>query len=469
MMQWTVADIVTTTGGRLLYGANDLCFSCVGIDSRRVDAGMLFVAICGQVHDGHTFIEQVVASGVRGMVIQSDRAVALDHDAWTAMGVACVAVNDTTVALGALAACQRRRVRIPVVAITGSSGKTTTRQMTTRVMAQRYNTLATQGNLNNEIGVPLTLFNLAAEHQAAVVELGMNHAGEIDRLGAICKPTIGVITNVGPAHLEFLGSVAGVARAKAELLAHISPEGSAVLNLDDPHVAALADTASGRVFFFGTAAPADVRAEAIQEGARRIAFDLCLPGETVAVQLPASGRFMVSNALAAAAVGHLAGLTAQEIKAGLEAFVPVAGRFSIKKLANGVHLIDDTYNANPDSMAAALDALGVLKGTQRAFVALGDMLELGGRAEPLHQQVGQLAARAKVSKLYAHGTYAHSVVAGARAQGMIPAQLYVGSKTEIATDLIQDLQPGDWVLVKGSRGMAMETVVAAICRWAENE
>lgn len=469
MMQWTVDDIVQATGGRLLYGAKDQAFNGVGIDSRQLDPGMLFVAICGLNHDGHTFIGQVVTKGVRGIVVQSDRATTLEHEAWKARGVACVAVADTTHALGALARHQRGRHTIPVVAITGSNGKTTTRQMTALVMRQRYSTLATRGNLNNEIGLPLTLFDLAAEHQAAVVELGMNHAGEIDRLGAICRPTIGVITNVGPAHLEFLGSLEGVAQAKGELLAHIDGKGSAVLNLDDCRVAGLADKAKCNVLFFGTAAGAHVRAEAIDEDVGGTSFELCLPGAKCVIRLQTTGRFMVANALAAAAVGHLAGLTLEEIKAGLETFVAVKGRLCTKQLANGVNLIDDTYNANPDSMAAAFDTLQAIKGGGRAFAAVGDMLELGDQAAALHWQVGKMAAQAEIEKLYAYGDHAHSVVAGARENGMPERQLVVGSKTVIAEDLIENVKANDWVLVKGSRGMAMETIVAALRRWAEKE
>lgn len=469
MMQWRVDDIVQATGGRLLFGDEAQTFNSVGIDSRQLDPGMLFVAICGLNHDGHAFIEQVVSQGVCGIVVQSDHSAALDQEVLINSGIACVAVKDTTRALGALAAYQRDRHKIPVVAITGSNGKTTTRQMTALVMRQGYNTLATQGNLNNEIGLPLTLFHLADEHQAAVVELGMNHMGEIDRLGAICQPTIGVITNVGPAHLEFLGSLEGVAQAKGELLAHIHSQGHAVLNLDDPLVAAMAHRAKCKVLFFGMAADAQIRAEAIQESGRGTCFELCLPAEKVTVQLQTTGRFMVSNALAAAASGHLAGLKAAQIKTGLETFRPVKGRLSIKELPNGVHVIDDTYNANPASMAAALDALAAMKGDGRAFAVVGDMLELGSQAGELHRQVGQKAAQVGIYKLYAHGEYGESVLTGARDRGITGSHLVAGRKTDIAEDLIQHLQAGDWVFVKGSRGMAMEKVVDAICRWAENE
>lgn len=468
-MEWTVDDIVRAADGRFLCGNRDQRFGSVAIDSRQVNREMLFVAIRGQNHDGHDFIGQVLAQGVRGVVIQSDCAAGIDLEAMQSTGAVCVAAADTTRALGALAAFQRGQFQIPVVAITGSSGKTTTRRMMALVMEQHYHTLATRGNLNNEIGVPLTLFNLTADHQAAVVELGMNHKGEIERLGAICQPTIGVITNVGPAHLEFLGTLEGVANAKAELLAHVQRGGYTVLNLDDPLVAAMAGNAQSKVFYYGVAAKADVRAESLVAGAFGTSFELCLPDDRVEVQLKTAGHFMVSNALAAAAVGHLAGISAGQIKSGLELFAPVKGRLSVKALPNGVHLIDDTYNANPASMAAAFEALQAMKGQGRAFVAVGDMLELGDQAEALHRQVGQTAAQSGIFKLYAHGDYAQSVLAGAREKGMQQRRLVAGQKTTIAKDLMQHLRDGDWLLVKGSRGMAMESVVAAVDSWAQDK
>jgi UDP-N-acetylmuramoyl-tripeptide--D-alanyl-D-alanine ligase len=466
-MNWGLQDIVTATGGRLLYGGPDQCFDGIGIDSRIIASGALFVAIQGASHDAHKFLPQVVAKGVRGIVVHERAETGLEHAAWQAQGVACVAVQDTTRALGALAAFQRDRMQIPVVAVTGSNGKTTTRRMTAQVLSQRLKTLATEGNLNNEIGVPLTLFRLTAEHQAAVVELGMNHAGEIDRLAAICRPTIGMITNVGPAHLEFLGSLQGVARAKGELLAHIAADGHVILNRDDAHLCDLAQRAPVPVLFFGTHPEADVRAEAVCESAEAVSFELVLPGGRLAVRLSTPGRFMVLNALAAAAAGHLAGVPIEAIKAGLESFRPGHGRLSVKATANGVHIIDDTYNANPASMAVALQTLAALKGERRGFIVFGEMLELGEQADALHHQVGTLAGRSGAVKLYACGAHAGHLLAGARQAGMAPEQLVAAAKEEIAADLTQVLAPGDWLLVKGSRGMAMETVVSAIEQWAQ--
>jgi UDP-N-acetylmuramoyl-tripeptide--D-alanyl-D-alanine ligase len=468
-MNWPLEDIVTASAGRLLYGAAPHGFGGIGIDSRTIGPGDFFVAICGATHDGHRFIPQTVAKGVRGIMVQEPGAIHLDHGTFEREGVACVAVSDTTRALGALAAFARRRMQIPVVAITGSNGKTTTRRMTALVMERQYKTLATEGNLNNEIGLPLTLFRLTEDHQAAVLELGTNHPGEIDRLGAICRPTIGVITNVGPAHLEFFGSVQAVARAKAELLAHIDPQGYTVLNKDDERVSAMADQAPCRVLYFGTGSGADIRAESVKETAAGVRFRLILPDDRLDIALRSPGRFMVSNALAAAAAGYVAGVGSSAIKAGLESFRPVKGRLDVVAAANQVHIIDDTYNANPSSMAAAIQTLKALKGSNRGFIVLGDMLELGEGAAALHHQVGTLAGGSGAVKLYACGQYARDVIAGARQAGMAPSQLAAAAKEEITALLLREIQTGDWLLVKGSRGMAMETVVDTVLQWARKD
>jgi UDP-N-acetylmuramoyl-tripeptide--D-alanyl-D-alanine ligase len=465
-MNWSVKDILTATDGRFLYGGSVQSFRGIGIDSRTIDPGALFVAIQGEKHDAHGFISQVVSKGVKGLVIQNQTDQPMHHDQWKAKGVACITVADTTRALGALAAFARQQMDIPVVAITGSNGKTSTRQLTAAVMAKQYSTLATEGNLNNEIGLPLTLFKLDRNHEAAVLELGINHFAEMNRLGAICKPTIGMITNVGPAHLEFLGSLEGVAKAKGELLAHIDPKGYAVLNKDDTHVAALASQAGCPVVFFGTSSQADIRAESIAETVGGFAFDLVLPGVRIPVKLRTPGRFMVMNALAAAAAGHLSGVDAQQIKQGLESFKSVRGRVQVVETAVGVKIIDDTYNANPASMVAAMEVLSAIRKNDRCFMVFGDMLELGDQADQMHRQVGAAAAKVGAVKVYAYGDSAQALISGAGKGGMAEKQLMTGSKEKIAADLISHLRPNDWVLVKGSRGMAMETVVEAISNWA---
>jgi UDP-N-acetylmuramoyl-tripeptide--D-alanyl-D-alanine ligase len=461
-MQWRVEDILKATGGRLACGPLTSLFSGVVIDSRTIASDQLFVAICGEHHDGHSFVSQVLDHGVKGVMIQSDHTIETQYRSWCAAGTTCIVVADTTLALGALAAFQRRQFAIPVVAITGSNGKTTTRRMTEQVLAQRFRTLATQGNFNNEIGLPLTLFKLTADHQAAVLELGMNHFGEMNRLGAICQPTIAVITNVAAAHLEYVGSLEGVARAKGELIRHIHASGTLVLNQDDPQVAALADQAQCRVLFYGTAADAAVRAENIRTDPAGIVFDLVLPIGQTRVALHTPGRFMVLNALAAACAGYLAGVDIDGIKQGLEGFQAVQGRLNLLQTDQGVHIIDDTYNANPGSMVVAFDTLTNLKQDAPAYIALGDMLELGNQASVLHSVVGEKAAAVGPLKLYAFGNYAQDVAAGAQRAGLPSERIFVGTQEAIAADLRKHLKSGDWLLVKGSRGMAMETVVAEV-------
>ncbi len=464
---WTTREILAATQGELLGGELERTFSQVFIDSRKVSADGVFVAIIGDVHDGHSFASEVVEKGVRGLVVSRDKTQQLPVSAWKQIGVVCIAVADTTRALGDMAAFNRRRSATSVVAITGSNGKTTTRQMTAGVVSQQFKTLATAGNFNNAIGLPLTLLGLEADHQWAVVELGTNNPGEIAGLAKICTPDIGVITNIGPAHLEGLGSLEGVAREKGSLLKCLRAGGKAVLNADDPRVRQLAGRTNNAVHLYGVSEDAAVKAVQVEEAPDGIGFTLKIAAESISIRLNSPGRFMVSNALAAAAVGHLIGLSVAAIKAGLESFQPVAARMNIVHAPGGIHIIDDTYNANPDSMKAALATLSRMSGGARAVFVAGDMLELGRQAPSLHNQLGRLAAEAGISRLYARGAFANLVAAGAREQGLPAANAITGSREEIVADLIKWLQPGDWVLVKGSRGMAMEKVVEGLKAWAE--
>jgi len=464
---WTTAEILEATAGELMCGNLPNAFSKVFIDSRMLADDGVFVAISGEIHDGHTFLSEVIDQGVRGLVVNRKETENLPLAAWKTKGMACIAVADTTRALGDMAAFNRRRSQASVVGITGSNGKTTTRQFTAAVVSQRYNTLATAGNFNNEIGLPLTLLGLELSHQWAVVELGTNNPGEIARLAEICSPNIGVITNIGPAHLEGLGSIDGVAQEKGSLIAGLRKNGTAVLNADDPRVLQLARQTRNQVVLYGLSADAGVRATDITENDAVINFTLNIAGESVSIRLNSPGRFMVTNALAAAAVGHQLGLSISTIKGGLEAFTPVSGRMNILHTTDGIHIIDDTYNANPDSMQVALTTLKAMRAGSRGIFVAGDMLELGNQAPALHSEIGAIAARSGISRLYARGEFADKVVSGARDAGMPAKNTIIGSRREIIADLIECLQPGDWLLVKGSRGMAMEKVVRGIKDWAE--
>ena len=465
---WTTAKVLEATKGTLLCGDINRVFAGVSIDSRRIAPDDLFVAIKGDVHDGHGFAGDVIAGGVAGLIIDKGQAAARPGRLCREKGLVCVTVSDTTKALGDLAAFQRQRSNASVVAITGSNGKTTTCTMTAAIVAQCFSTLTTSGNLNNEIGLPLTLLNLNLHHQWAVVELGMNRPGEIERLGEICSPQIGLITNIGPAHLEGLGSIDAVMRAKGELLTKIKPAGTAVLNADDPKLLQLADQTPANVVLFGLSKNAQIRGQSIRKKGLGLSFTLRMPSESISIDIETPGRFMVSNALAAAAVGYLLGASARQIKTGLESFVPVQGRLNVHKTHKGIYIIDDTYNANPGSMSAAIETLKSLKENGRGVMVVGDMLELGPQAESLHHNIGILCAKSKISRIYATGKFAESVAAGARNEDMDSDNIILGTKEAIFKSIIGRLAPGDWVLVKGSRSMAMEQIVEKLLKWAND-
>lgn len=461
---WTTADILEATGGELICGDLKYGFSSISIDSRTILANELFVAIKGEVHDGHSFAEDVIRQGISGLVIDKEKVNDLPVLEWIKNKMVCIAANNTTKALGDLASFHRKRANVPVVAITGSNGKTTTREMTAAVVGQRFPTLSSKGNFNNEIGLPLTLLKLDHGHECAVVELGMNAPGEIARLGEMCMPDIGVITNIGPAHLKGVGSIEGVMHAKGELLDKIKTGGTAVLNADDHRVLHLAEKTTANVIFFGISDEATSRAETIIETDRGISFTLVLPKETITIDLKIPGIFMVSNALAAAAVGYKLGLSAKEIKTGLEDFKQSGGRMNILHTSRGINLIDDTYNANPGSMEEALKTLTTLKKNNRGIFIAGDMFELGRHAEQMHEEIGALAAGAGISMLYATGEFAETVASGAAGGGMKSGNIFTGSKKEILDDLTGRLRKNDWVLVKGSRAMEMEEIVEELMR-----
>jgi len=458
---WTGKDVLKGAAAVAVCGDPAAGFSAVSIDSRSVGADDLFVAIRGEAHDGHRYAPEAVRRGCRAVLIERDKVDGLPTDRWAGQGVFCAAVADTRRALGDLAAFHRNRLQARVVAITGSNGKTSTREMTVAVVSALGPTLAPVSNFNNDIGVPLTLFRLTVDHRVAVLELGMNHFGEIARLTDICRPDIGVITNVGPAHLEGVGSLEGVQKAKGELLERMPPNRCAVLNADDPRVLAMAQKTALKVLLFGTGPDARVRAEKIRAEAGRLHFLLALPSGPVPVVLNTPARFMVHNALAAAAVGHLLGLSPETIRAGLESFSPVKGRLQVLKTDGGVTIIDDTYNANPGSMAGVIDTLGQ-SGAARRILVLGDMKELGAEAESLHRGIGKKAAESGLARFYITGDFADAVAEGAVAGGMESKKIFCGAKPDILVDLTGFARPGDWVAVKGSRAMKMEDVVEGL-------
>jgi UDP-N-acetylmuramoyl-tripeptide--D-alanyl-D-alanine ligase len=363
-----------------------------------------------------------------------------------------------------LAAYHRSRFSIQVVAVTGSNGKTTTKEMVADVLAQRWAVLRTEGNRNNRIGVPQTLLRLAPRHKAAVVEMGVDHVGQTAYLAALVRPTIGLITNVGPDHLEFFGSLEVSAEAKGELLDCLPPEGTAVLNADDPYFSYLAARARCRVLSFGLSVKADVRADRLTMGRHGIAFTLRLPGCTrpQPVSLRVLGTHNVLNALAAAAVGHALGLGSTTIAAGLGQFRPLAMRSQVIT-AGSIRIINDCYNANPASMRAAIDLLVTLGARARTVAVLGDMLELGSATHVLHREIGAYLAKKDVTHLIVCGSLGRFIAEGACAMGM-PVERVVQTvdAVEAGHAVSALVQAGDVVLVKASRGMKMEQVVAKL-------
>lgn len=433
-------------------------------DSRLVRGGDLFVAFVGDRYDGHAFVPAALAQGAVGAIVREDYA--LPPQTKRMVRPVLLGVKDTLLAYQQLATHHRNRFTIPLVAITGSNGKTTTKDMVASVLAQRWRTLKTEGNLNNRIGVPQTLFQLTPRHQAAVIEMGVDQQGQTLRLCDIARPTIGIITNIGPDHLEFLGSMEGSAQAKAELLDKLPPDGVVVLNADDQYFDYLAARAQCRVVSFGMSSKAEVRAEQAHEeaGGRGSVFGLVLPGRArpTRVSLRTHGMHNIQNALAAAAVGYVLGLPGSTIAEGLSRFRPAAMRSQVG-MCHGVQLINDCYNANPASMKAAIQMLVQLADGKRTIAVLGDMLELGPDAKRMHREVGAFVAEHGVTLLIACGTLNRELTQGARAAGMASDRIVeVADSHAGGTALKAIVRQGDVVLVKASRGMRMEHVVETL-------
>ena len=456
MATFTLKEIAEATGGSML-GEPAVVTGGVSTDSRQVAEGQLFVALRGERFDGHAFLEQAAGRGVRVFLV--DQRWRDAHE--LPQGCSAVVVPDTLKALGDLAAWHRRRFKLTVVAVTGSNGKTTTKEMLSGILTQTGPGLKTEGNLNNLIGLPLTLLRLTGRERWAVLELGMSAFGEIDRLAQIAQPDVGIITNAFPAHLETLGSVEGVARAKGELFLRVKPGGFAIYNVDDPLISKCQSSFDVTRLTFGLRG-AEVSSASIKSlGKRGESFTLRLPNGEQQVVLRAFGQHNVYNALAAAAAAFALGVSSELIRSGLEEFTPYDKRFQLEQLA-GVTLIDDSYNANPASMAAALVTLREVREGGRSAAVLGDMLELGPGSESAHRELGRLAAGC-VERLFVLGDMAQQVAEGALAAGLAEGSVLVArDHDQLCGELLAWLKTGDCVLFKGSRGMRMELVARAV-------
>jgi len=456
---WEVETVLRATGGQLLTGGRDTVFRAVVTDTRQLGPGDLFVALIGEHFDGHAFLAEAVRKGAAGLLVSA---------APESLGeVPVILVGDTLKALGDLAAWRRAAMPgLRVVAITGSSGKTTVKEMTAAILSRGHNILKTKGNFNNLVGLPLSLLPVEPAQEFAVLEMGMNRPGEIARLTEIAAPDIACILNVMESHLAGLGDIEGVARGKGELFAGLGAEAIMVVNNDDPRVVALAAGCPQRQISFGTGANALVRATHIRGlGEEGILFTLHVGEERRRITIRQPGLHTVANGLAAAAMAHAAGAPLDDIVAGLESFAAAANRLAICQVMGGLKVVNDTYNANPGSVRAALATLRDLAGNRKQVAVLGDMLELGAHSVAAHRGVGETAAAMGCDLLFAVGRFAEQTVEGARAGGMDNQQARVfASKEEIVAHVrklvvLGDLAAGDWLLVKGSRGMRMETVV----------
>jgi UDP-N-acetylmuramoyl-tripeptide--D-alanyl-D-alanine ligase len=432
----------------------------VSTDSRTVRTGDLFVALRGERFDGHRFVADAFASGAVAAVV--DRAWSDGQGTGLPAGAVTLTVEDTLVALQELARWYRSRFDIPVVGVTGSNGKTTTKEMTAAALGREFTVWKTTGNYNNHVGVPLTLFGIESIHDAAVIEMGMNHAGEIARLAELARPRVGVVTNVAPAHLESMRDLDGVAQAKAELVAALPLDGTAVLNADDPRVAAMGRGGPSAVVFYGLSEDADVAADDIDCGGLGVRFTLRrteLVDERIRVEVPAPGRHNVHNALAAIAAAVSLGVPASDAAAGLTDFRAVAMRMQIVETGM-VTVINDAYNANPASMSAALETLVDVAGRRPSVAVLGDMLEVGDGSREAHREIGVRAAKLGIGRLYLYGSDVGALAEGAIEAGMPPDRVHVhDDRGTLARDLMSGLPRDAVLLVKGSRGMRMEEVV----------
>lgn len=444
--------------GLLYQGNRDIRINRISTDSRDIQKGDLFVCLSGPNFDGHDFIEEVFNKGGAGIVYSKE----IDRNLYKRyLDKAFIRVKDTTIALGLIAKKYRLTRDVVIVAVTGSVGKTTTKELITAVLKERYSVLKNEKNYNNEIGVPKTIFALTDAYDAAVIEMGMRGIGQIAYLSDIVKPCIGVVTNVGETHLALLGSKENIAKAKKELVDAITPEGFVVLNNDDPLVREMGRHFRGKTLYYGLSAAADVWADEINNlGEKGVGFSLHYKGQICKVVLPLIGIHNISNALAAAGVGLSLGFTLEEIKRGLEKTSSIGMRGEIIKLPQGITLINDTYNASPVSVRAALDVLSTIGGKRTIFV-MGDMLELGEKEKDYHRQIGCYAGKKEVDVLLTIGELAFFAGEAAKKNGV--RQVHQCKEHLQAVSFLKGfLQEGDTVLFKGSRGMKLEQVIDAI-------
>ena len=452
----TLGQLLEAVGGELLgeFADRDAPIDRVDTDSRSMHPGALFIPLTGDRFDGHSYINAALEGGAGGCLTARTRDSYLP-------GKFYVKVEDTQKALRDLAAWYKNRFSIPFVAVTGSVGKTTAKDMLAAVLGVKYKVLKTEGNFNNNVGLPLTLLRLDSSVQIAVLEMGMDGLGQIDYLADIVKPDVGVITNVGDAHIERLGSRENILKAKCELLPHVKSGGMVVLNGDDALLSGLRGNTPVPAVFCGQGEGCEYRAQPTGgDGVSHIHCRLTTPKMDREVKIPALGDHMIYPALIAAAVGERFGLTPDEVEEGLGQFVPTRMRMNVLRRGEGITILDDTYNANPQSMRAAISVLADSKGGRKTAI-LGDMLELGPFAPALHSGVGEYLGAVGIDCLVAVGRLAEHIAQGARDAG-VPTVFHCRTREEAKAVLPQVVGPDCTILLKGSRGMKLEELTAKL-------
>ena len=469
-MNLTIREIAEAAGGTLVLGeglSDDVCVTSAVLDSRKAEAGCVFFATVGERTDGHRFIPEVFAGGaVLAVTQKGPKQVEAEFGCSASGWGSYLLVEDTLQALKSVAEAHRRKLSVKVVGVTGSVGKTSTKEFIAAVLAEKYKVLKTEGNFNNEIGVPLTLLRIRPEHQAAVVEMGISDFGEMRRLSKMARPDICVITNIGQCHLENLKDRDGILRAKSEIFDFMAPDGEICLNGGDDKLAALSEIKGHRPHFFGLdendgeeVSAVDIESRGLFGSDAALRFRDEDGTVKIPVHVPLPGIHMVRNAAAAACVGLTLGLSAGEIASGIGKAAPVSGRNHLIKLEKYT-LIDDCYNANPASMRAAIDLLSMADGAKTAI--LGDMFELGENSHRLHAQIGEYAAGAGLQELFCVGEEARYMYEAAKKMGGVPRLFYFSSRDELLQALKQgtaSVSPGGAVLIKASHGMEFTKVL----------
>jgi UDP-N-acetylmuramoyl-tripeptide--D-alanyl-D-alanine ligase len=445
----TLSQIAKFAGGPL-SSKGTVVIDKISTDSRMLKRGQLFVALRGENFDGHNFVEAAAKKGAAGAIVESDWAGKVPKN------FPLIRTRDTLRAYQTLALNYRKSLSLKVVAITGSNGKTTTKDFTAAVLVRRFRVAKTEGNFNNHVGLPRTILEATAEDELAVWEIGMNHPGEVAALARLALPDVAMITNIGVAHIEFMGSREAIAEEKGALVEAVSPDGTVILNADDPFTKRIAARARVKVILAGTTA-GTIRAGEISQTENGTDFTILEGAHRCRAQLPVPGLHMVQNALLAVAVGRIFGLSLEDCAAGLIAAPLAKARLQIKEIG-GVEFIDDTYNANPDSMKAALRTLAELPADGKRIAVLGEMKELGSQSEQGHREVGETAASFGIDRLIAIGNVAAAIAEAAEHAGLKNSA--VVRSTSEAVELLREIAaPGDLILIKGSRAARTEQVI----------